>query len=212
MRFTKVKTVIMAIPAIAAAAALSACSAQAHASAVSPAAGGDTTPATVSTASSTVSTVPTPTSTTTVPPTTTRTTTTTTKPTTTKPKPTTTKPAVATSNPCGIESGACVVLSARKVWIVRNGQVIYGPVSTMPGSSRYPTPTGTFHVLSKEVKHLSKEFDNAPMPYSVFFYPGDAFHEGSLSQYSHGCLHLSWTAAETVFNDLHVGDEVKILK
>jgi hypothetical protein len=116
------------------------------------------------------------------------------------------------SNPCGITNGACVVLSARKAWIVRNGQVIYGPAPIMPGSPAYPTPTGTFHVLYQQVMHISMEFHNAPMPYSTFFYPGDAFHVGSLGVYSHGCIHMSSTGAKTLFRDLKTGDEVKILR
>jgi lipoprotein-anchoring transpeptidase ErfK/SrfK len=81
----------------------------------------------------------------------------------------------------------------------------------LPGRKGYATPTGTFHVLSKEKMHLSKEFDNAKMPNSVFFYPGDAFHTGSLSVYSHGCIHLSAGASLKFFNTLHVGDVVQVV-
>ncbi len=66
-------------------------------------------------------------------------------------------------------------------------------------------------MLSKEKVHLSKEFDDAPMPNSVFFYPGDAFHTGSLSVYSHGCIHLSAGASLKFFTTLHVGDVVQVV-
>jgi lipoprotein-anchoring transpeptidase ErfK/SrfK len=108
-------------------------------------------------------------------------------------------------------TAACVDISAHKAWILQGGKVVYGPVPMLPGRKGYATPTGTFHVLSKEKVHLSKEFDNAPMPNSVFFYPGDAFHTGSLSVYSHGCIHLSASASLKFFNTLHVGDVVQVV-
>lgn len=108
-------------------------------------------------------------------------------------------------------TAACVDLSAHKAWIVQGGEVVYGPVPMLPGRKGNPTPTGTFHVLSKEKVHLSKEFDDAPMPNSVFFYPGDAFHTGSLSVYSHGCIHLSAGASLKFFNTLHIGDVVQVV-
>jgi lipoprotein-anchoring transpeptidase ErfK/SrfK len=82
----------------------------------------------------------------------------------------------------------------------------------MPGRPSYPTPTGTFHVLSKAVNYRSREFNNAPMPYAVFFYPGDAFHVGSLRVYSHGCIHLSWSSAQAFYKNLSIGDEVQVVR
>ncbi|MEQ0559155.1 L,D-transpeptidase [Amycolatopsis sp. NEAU-NG30] len=143
------------------------------------------------------------------------------------PTPTTAKPAAAkpkpkpqpenTANvPCAAAAAAtgtaaCVDISAHQAWLLQGGKVIYGPVKMLPGRKGYPTPTGTFHVLSKEKMHLSKQFDNAPMPNSVFFYPGDAFHTGSLSVYSHGCIHLSPAASLKFFNTLHIGDVVQVV-
>ncbi|WIV60026.1 L,D-transpeptidase [Amycolatopsis nalaikhensis] len=146
-------------------------------------------------------------------------------PTTSKPAPTSTtakpkpkpKPAPADSGvPCAAAAAAsgtaaCVDISAHKAWLLQGGKVVYGPVPMLPGRKGYATPTGTFHVLSKEKMHLSKEFDNAKMPNSVFFYPGDAFHTGSLSVYSHGCIHLSAGASLKFFNTLHVGDVVQVV-
>lgn len=142
-----------------------------------------------------------------------------TKPSSTKPKPTTTKPKPATTTanvPCAKAAAAsgtaaCVDISAHKAWLLQDGKVIYGPVSMLPGRKGYATPTGSFRVLSKEKMHYSREFDNAPMPNSVFFYPGDAFHTGSLKTYSHGCVHLSATSSLKFFNTLHVGDVVQVV-
>ncbi|SED80338.1 L,D-transpeptidase catalytic domain [Amycolatopsis tolypomycina] len=136
-----------------------------------------------------------------------------------KPKPTpkpAPKPAPDPSVPCAAAAAApgtaaCVDISAHKAWLLQGGKVIYGPVPMLPGRKGYETPTGKFRVLSKEKMHLSKQFDNAEMPNSVFFYPGDAFHTGSLSVYSHGCIHLSPSASLKFFNTLHIGDVVQVV-
>jgi hypothetical protein len=47
----------------------------------------------------------------------------------------------------------------------------------------YETP-GTFKVMWTDIDHKSSEFNNAPMPYSVFN-GGIAFHRGSLREQSH---------------------------
>uniref|UniRef100_UPI00117836A5 L,D-transpeptidase n=1 Tax=Amycolatopsis kentuckyensis TaxID=218823 RepID=UPI00117836A5 len=51
------------------------------------------------------------------------------------------------------------------------------------------------------------------MPNSVFFAPGGiAFHEGSLSRYSAGCVHLSNAASLKFFTALEKGDEVQVVR
>jgi len=117
---------------------------------------------------------------------------------------------IRSATPCAVTAKACVVLSQRQVWLTDGaGNITFGPVATRGGTTKYPTPTGTFHVMSKERVHYSKEFD-APMPYSVFFYPGDAFHTGAIGAASHGCLHLGSSSSVRVFNTLRVGDEIEI--
>jgi len=69
-----------------------------------------------------------------------------------------------------------------------------------------------FHVLWKDKNHRSSIFNNAPMPYSVFFTSsGIAFHEGSLKVPSAGCIHLSRSAAQTFFGKLSVGQVVQVV-
>lgn len=145
------------------------------------------------------------------------------KPTSSKPKPTpkpTPKPAPkpapnAADVPCkaalaspGVS--ACVDLSALKTWLLQDGKVIYGPVKQLPGKKGYATPTGVFHVSAKVKNYHSKQFD-APMPNSVFFLPGIAFHTGSLSVYSHGCIHLSAAASQKYFTLLQKGGVVQVV-
>ena len=113
--------------------------------------------------------------------------------------------------PCAAGADACVDLSANEAWLLTGGTLALGPVPITHGRPGHVTPPGTFHVQYKDIDHLSHEFDDAPMPYSVFFNGGIAFHEGSLSALSHGCVHLSNSAAQAFFNGLEVGDVVQVV-
>src|SRR5690242_21752597 len=121
-------------------------------------------------------------------------------------------PAKPAGVPCAATVRACIDLAHNKAWLLRGGVVEYGPVPITSGRSGYRTPVGTFRVLSKERVHLSRAFDNAPMPYSVFFIPGIAFHQGSLAVTSHGCIHLSKAAAVRFFGSLARGDVVQAVR
>jgi len=113
--------------------------------------------------------------------------------------------------PCSAAAKACIDLSANTTWLMQNGTVTYGGVPITSGKPGYETPPGTFHVTYKDVDHWSRAYD-APMPYSVFFTnTGIAFHEGSLTAKSHGCVHLSPEAARTYYNALHPGDVVEVV-
>src|SRR6059036_2587743 len=69
------------------------------------------------------------------------------------------------------------------------------PVST--GIPSYETPNGSFKTFRMEEDHYSKEFDDAPMPHSIFFTKiGHAIHGTDSvnrlgSPASHGCVRLS---------------------
>ena len=134
----------------------------------------------------------------------------TTKPTTKKP--TTTAATASPGMPCNISGdGACVDLSAKRVWLVQGGEVVR-TASMTSGRPGERTPTGTFHVTWKDADHRSSEFNDAPMPWSVFFNGGIAFHTGSLSRQSAGCIHLSDSVARTFFRTLSVGDTVVVVR
>lgn len=129
-----------------------------------------------------------------------------------RPKKPVPKPAKPVKAPCGVEADVCVDLSANKAWLMSDGVVTYGPVPITSGMKGYRTPPGTFRVQWKNRHHRSRAFNNAPMPYSVFFHNGMAFHEGSLRAQSHGCIHLSRTAAQRFFSALSVGEVVQIVR
>ncbi|QUH00777.1 L,D-transpeptidase [Saccharopolyspora erythraea] len=116
-------------------------------------------------------------------------------------------------SPCQASAKACVSLSTNQAWLQDNGKTTYGPVPTTSGKPGSETPQGVHKVLWKDADHVSTEFNNAPMPNSVFFTKtGVAFHEGSLEQQSNGCIHLSTTAAKRFFDTLNPGDEVQVVK
>jgi hypothetical protein len=77
------------------------------------------------------------------------------------------------------------------------------PVSS--GNPSHETPSGSFRAFRMEEDHYSKEFDDAPMPHSIFFTKiGHAIHgtdsEGRLgSPVSHGCVRLSRAHAATLY-------------
>jgi hypothetical protein len=77
------------------------------------------------------------------------------------------------------------------------------PVST--GLPSYETPNGSFRTFRMEEDHYSKEFDDAPMPHSIFFTKiGHAIHgTDSVNRLgnpaSHGCVRLSRANASTLY-------------
>jgi hypothetical protein len=119
---------------------------------------------------------------------------------------------VAARVPCRASARACVRLSTNQAWLLRNGRVVLGPVTISHGKAGYRTPPGVFRVSFKDIDHYSSIFHNAPMPYSVFFNGGIAFHAGNTSQRSHGCVRLSRTAARAFYNGLRPGDVVQVVR
>ena len=78
------------------------------------------------------------------------------------------------------------------------------PVST--GIPSYETPSGSFRTFRMEEDHYSKEFDDAPMPHSIFFTKiGHAIHGTDSasrlgSPASHGCVRLSPANAAKLYD------------
>jgi hypothetical protein len=119
--------------------------------------------------------------------------------------------AAAADAPCDATARACVDLSEGKAWLLDRGSVIYGPVEVASGGQGHRTPTGRFAVTYEDVDHVSRAYDGAPMPYSVFFTRGGvAFHEGDRDSRSHGCVRLSHGAATTFYEALEPGDAVQV--
>jgi|SRR6478736_1055436 L,D-transpeptidase-like protein len=94
--------------------------------------------------------------------------------------------------------------SAQTMTVTVNGEDRYTwPVST--GRSGYDTPSGDFQPFRMERDHFSREWDDAPMPNSIFFTKiGHAIHGTFEARnlgrpVSHGCVRLSTQNAATLF-------------
>ena len=94
--------------------------------------------------------------------------------------------------------------STQRMTVTVDGRKLYEwPVAT--GADGYDTPSGEFKPFRMEIDHYSEEWDNAPMPYSIFFtMTGNAMH-GTYEQrslghaVSHGCVRLSVKNAATLW-------------
>jgi hypothetical protein len=116
--------------------------------------------------------------------------------------------AAALAVPCASPSLANVVImidkSSQRMTVAVDGVPRYvWPVST--GRGGYATPSGSFKPFRMEADHYSKEWDDAPMPHSIFFTKiGHAIH-GTLEAKnlgraaSHGCVRLSTANAATLY-------------
>jgi len=94
--------------------------------------------------------------------------------------------------------------STQKMTVTVNGEDRYTwPVST--GRAGYDTPSGDFQPFRMERDHYSREWDDAPMPNSIFFTKiGHAIHGTFEARNlgraaSHGCVRLSTQNAATLF-------------
>jgi hypothetical protein len=112
---------------------------------------------------------------------------------------------------CAPAASACADLTAHLTWLQAGGRITYGPVPMEPGAAGDPTPRGIFHVAWKAGPHYISTSYGVPIPYAVFFAAGGyAFHQGSLTTSSHGCIHLTMAAARYYNEHLPVGAEVDV--
>jgi hypothetical protein len=101
---------------------------------------------------------------------------------------------------CGLAAPALarveifVDLSRQRMTVKKpGGETLEWKVSS--GRSGFETPTGVFNVQRMDAEHFSDEYDQAPMPYAIFFSRGLAIHgsyeRGLGHPVSHGCVRLS---------------------
>jgi lipoprotein-anchoring transpeptidase ErfK/SrfK len=113
--------------------------------------------------------------------------------------------AMATAVPAyAVAVVAHVDLSSQRMTVKVNGKTQHQwKVST--GRLGYSTPAGTYRPQRLERTWYSTIYDNAPMPYSIFFHRGYAIH-GTTSvgrlgrRASHGCIRLHPNNAAVLFN------------
>jgi hypothetical protein len=95
--------------------------------------------------------------------------------------------------------------SAQRMTVSQDGAELYvWPVST--GARGYDTPGGEFKPFRMEKDHFSREWDDAPMPNSIFFTArGHAIHGTEHTRnigrpVSHGCVRLDPENARVLFS------------
>jgi hypothetical protein len=114
---------------------------------------------------------------------------------------------------CPPAVAACVDLSRHLTWLQSNGKVTFGPVRMEPGppGSANATPRGRFTVIWKGGPNVISNIYDEPMPWAVqFTSDGVAFHAGSLTLPSHGCVHLAMANAHYYNEHLAAGAEVVV--
>lgn len=93
-------------------------------------------------------------------------------------------------------------LSKQRLTAMRGGETVVWKISS--GRPGYETPAGHYSVMRMEADHHSDEYEQAPMPYAIFFSPrGLAIHgtfeRGLGSPRSHGCVRLAIGNAQKLF-------------
>lgn len=109
-----------------------------------------------------------------------------------------------------------VVVSLRKQRLSvfdKNGLIVDSPVSS--GTAEFPTPTGIFSVIGKEVEHESNIYEGAAMPYMQrLTWTGTAMHAGNLPGYpaSHGCIRLPHNFSKRLFEMTSINTRVIVTR
>jgi hypothetical protein len=114
---------------------------------------------------------------------------------------------------CPPAAAACVDLTRHITWLQADGRITFGPVQMEPGQpgSKHQTPRGTFRVEWKAGQSYQSNIYHEAMPWATFFAPGGiAFHGGSLTAWSHGCVHLTDANAHYYNEHLPTGAEVVV--
>ena len=110
---------------------------------------------------------------------------------------------LAASAPAHARVEISVDLDRQRMTIVKNhGETIVWKISS--GRRGFETPTGRFIVQRMDAEHFSDEYDQAPMPFAIFFSRGLAIHgtseRGLGSPRSHGCVRLSIPNARELYS------------
>lgn len=108
----------------------------------------------------------------------------------------------ASGLPAAAKVEVSVDLDSQRMTVVKNNEApVVWKISS--GRSGYETPTGSFTVQRLDANHFSDEYDQAPMPFAIFFSQGLAIHgtyeRGLGRPASHGCVRLSVPHARELY-------------
>jgi lipoprotein-anchoring transpeptidase ErfK/SrfK len=97
-----------------------------------------------------------------------------------------------------------VNIASQEMTVAEDGETLYDwDVST--GRKGYDTPTGSYRPVRMEDMWYSSQYENAPMPWSIFFYGGYAIHGTEEVNHlgrraSHGCVRLDPGNAQVLYD------------
>jgi lipoprotein-anchoring transpeptidase ErfK/SrfK len=102
---------------------------------------------------------------------------------------------------------ATVSISQQKLFLNvtdNRGQTSRYVWNVSTGRTGYDTPMGTYHPTWLDANHKSAQYEDAPMPYAVFFVDGVAIHGTEAvsrlgTRASHGCVRLDTSNAQAFF-------------
>ncbi len=102
---------------------------------------------------------------------------------------------------------ARIDLAAQRMQVTENGKVV-GDWLISSGTRRHATPPGSFRPKWASRMWYSRQYDNAPMPYAVFFNRGIATHGTNATSRlgrpaSHGCIRLRTANARKFYRLVH---------
>jgi len=133
-------------------------------------------------------------------------------------------PATPVGTPAGLDSRCltgrvlCADKSAHRLdWVVDG--TVRMTLTVRFGRPSLPTTKGVFAVYWKDIDHTSSIYNDAPMPYSMFFHGGEAVHFSSDFVAdgfggpggSHGCINTrSRAQTARLFGEVRVGDQVVV--
>ncbi|MEX0751894.1 MAG: L,D-transpeptidase [Xanthobacteraceae bacterium] len=111
---------------------------------------------------------------------------------------------MAASGPAAADILVNISKTSQRMTVLVDGSARYNWVIST-GRGRYVTPSGVFRPTWMARKWRSRQYQNAPMPYSIFFNRGYAVHGTiEISQLgrpaSHGCVRLHPRDAAVLFD------------
>ncbi len=111
----------------------------------------------------------------------------------------------------GVPDGPVVItidLKAQTLSVFRDGYEI-GAAVILYGATDKPSPLGVYPILEKDADHVSRTYDNAPMPYSLRLTNDWVAIHGSDVEWgnaTHGCIGVPTAFAKKLFGVTKIGD------
>ncbi len=106
-------------------------------------------------------------------------------------------------------------LSTQNVYVMEGDRLLMA-AKTNVGKPDSPTPTGSYHIISKDKTRRRQSEPDAgyPMAYWCEFKPAYGFHEGFVHPYphTHGCVRMHREAVARLFALVRVGTPVEIAR